>query len=335
MSGHTITPYEIYATRIRARDEKKKQQRLLLASLSDETSIDLLDVVVANVRDVDPVVSNDSTKTTSCLMAERRRGSDRVTMVFASDYKGAREVLHDGEDASLPVVYEKRPRDVTRYYWLALLWRPPTGDTGALLVHSPWTRGGSKGHVLTFLQRAVSKVPETKAKLKANPMIPQAVLQRIMRDAKTTRISYVKTTGVTSEFDRASGKRSAPAEMDLVIKGSGSIPYRDALAAALRQAENRDKFFTVEVRGTDGKFHEETFDDVEISVQTGSGLRTYSVRNETFPTLGFNRTPEINSVYWNLPAGDYAKWPGALIKGTRREFDDILHDVAKDLSGTL
>lgn len=324
MAGHHLTPYDLTATRARAR--KNKDQKLLLASLSDKTTIDLLDLISANIRTVAPVQSADGSRTVRCVAATRN--DDVVRMVFAADLVGEREVVHDGDDDERPAVFEKRKTHITRYFSVATLWRPSDGETGILLVHSPWGRGGSKGQILTLLQRSVSIDPLARAKLHADPKIPGAVLRRILDTAQSTKITYLRHTGVTSEFDAAVGQKSAAAEMALVIKGSDSLPFRDALTAALRTGKSREKFFTIQVRDDDtGDLRTETFDDVEVDVRTGGGVKTYSLRKDTFPTLGFDYTPEINAVYWALPSDEYEKWPMGLLDGTSGVFDRLLAEV--------
>lgn len=317
MAGHIVTPYEVIATRKGAR--KNKDEPLLLAALGKDVSLDLLDLVETNICKVPPCVNGDKTSSTRCVAVERT--GDSVLMVFDAGRSGEREVVRDNSPKR-KVVFTKQNDHIGSYYSSALLWRPPSGTAAVLLVHSPWGRGGSKGQVLQLLQRAVNVEELAAAKLRANPMIPAKELAKILRAAKSTRITYTKSTGVTSTFDGASGKKSAPAEIDLVVKGSGSIPFRDELTRALKATANKDKFFTLSVRdeAVDGGYREETFDDVTIDIQTSAGSKRYSMRNETVPTLGFNLTSEFNEVYSALPkeAARVDEWPDLILKGAKK-----------------
>lgn len=328
MAGHLITPYEVTATRKHARKEKDKL--LLLASLGKDMTIDLLDAVETNLPKVEPLTSADGTRTVEC--AEVRRKGDALAMIFASDVSGEREVVHDGVAAGRPVVFTKGKKHVTRFYSCCLLFRPPSGTSGILLIHSPWGRGGSKSQVVLLIQRAIDQVEGAKAKISAAPMVPAKALERILRQANATKITYTRSTGVTSTFGEARRQASAPAEIDLVVKGSTSVPFRDALAAALRATKSREKLFTVRVRDddVDGGYREETFDDVAIDITTPGGIRRYSMKQNTLPTMGFNLTPEINSVYFALPDGG-ADWPTQLLDGVVPHLEKRAREVLTDL----
>ncbi len=80
MSGHRITPYEVTATRKRARREEK-DHGLLLASLSDSKTVDLLDVVQDHIVGAEPLVRDDKTWQLECVGVGRQESS--VSMVFA------------------------------------------------------------------------------------------------------------------------------------------------------------------------------------------------------------------------------------------------------------
>lgn len=325
MSGHLVTPYEVTATRKYARQEKR--EFLLLASIAKDVTVDLLDAAEGNITGVQPLKSTDGTRTVACVEAERI--GDSVGMVFAADVSGEREVVHDGDLPGRPVVFTKGNKHVTRFYSCCLLWRPPSGTSGILLVHSPWGRGGSKAQVVQLVQRAVDSA-DAKAQIHADPVIPAKALDRILRNAKATKITYTRATGVTSTFGNAAQQASAPAEIDLVVKGSNSIPFRDALAAALKATTtNREKLFTVRVR--DGNsYRDETFDDVAIDITTPGGTRRYSMKHETLPTIGFNLTPEINAIYYGLPDGGQ-DWARDLLSGALPHLIKRVEEVQRDL----
>lgn len=310
MAGHIVTPYEVKAKRKHARTNK--DTLLLLASLATDRTVDFLDAVESNLVSVESLASTDGTRTVECV--EVSRAGDALAMVFAADVSGEREVVHDGALPGRPVVFTKGNKHVTRFYSCCLLWRPPSGTSGILLVHSPWARGGSKAQVLKLVQRAVD-CSGAKAKISADPMIPAKALKRILRQANATKITYSRSTGVTSTFGENDVKASAQAEIDLVVKGSDSVPFRDALTRALKGTTNREKLFTVSVRdGEDGGYKEETFEDVAIDITTPGGSRRYSMKDNTLPTMGFNLTPEFNNVYYGLPEGG-SEWAAELLAG--------------------
>lgn len=325
MAGHVVTPYEVTATRKFAR--KNKDTPLELASIGEGVTVDLLDAVDSNILGIEPLKSTDGSRRVTC--AEMRRNNDTLAMVFAADVSGEREVVHDGADPARPVIFTKGDQDVTRFYSCCLLWRPAPGTAGILLVHSPWGRGGSRSQIVRLIQRAVDQTEGAKAKISADALVPAKILARILRQAKATKITYRRTTGITSTFGDAQERKSAPAEIDLVVKGSGSIPYRDALAAALKATANREKLFTVRVRNDDGGYREETFDDVAIDIPTAGGTRRYSMRDDTLPTIGFNLTPEINSIYYGLPDGGVG-WPKLLLDGVVPLLQRRLTEVRTD-----
>ena len=328
MAGHLVTPYEVTATRKHARSDKDKP--LILSSIGKGVTVDLLDAVESNVCQVEPLKSTDETRTVECV--EVRRNGDAVAMVFASDISGEREVVHDAALPGRPVVFTKGSKHVTRFYSCCLLSRPASGTSGVLLVHSPWGRGGSKSQVVRLVQRAVDRTEGAKAKISADALIPAKALDRILRQARTTRITYTRSTGVTSTFGEEAPRASAPAEIDLVVKGSNSVPFRDALAAALRATKNREKLFTVRVRddAADGGYREETFDDVAVDIATAGGVRRYSMREDSLPTMGFNLTSEINAVYYGLPEGG-TDWPVQLLNGVLPHLETRLQEVLIDI----
>lgn len=327
MSGHMVTPYEFTATMKRVPKEQRDEE-LLLASIGKRVTVDLLDAVAPNITEIEPVKQTDGSWQMSCVRA--KRSGDKVTMVFAIDQTGERELVLDGNDPARPVIFTKGTADVTRIYACGMLWRPADGTTGVLLLHSPWGRGGSRSKTLTLLQRAVNAVEGAQVQLHADPMIPAKVLARWLRQANATKIVYTKDKRIRSTFGDTDTAASAVAEMDLVVKGSASIPYRDALKAALRASANKDKFFTVTLREVDGDDREETFDDVTVELDTGGGLKRYSMRNETVPTVSFNRTPEMNKIYFDLPDNKNATWPDELLANVGPEFDKVLQDVQLD-----
>lgn len=323
MTGHTVTPYEISATRAHARSNK--DVKLLLASLGEKTTVDVLDALSNSLATVDPIEPKIDSRGVRCVLTDR--DGDKLWLVFAVDYIGQREIVQDGDDPAHPAVFEKNGKHISRFFSVGLIWRPDDGEEGVMLIHSPWGRGGTRSQIMTLLQRSVAATPGAKAKLHSRAMVPEAVVRRIVSNLNSTRVTYVKDTGVQSTFGANSGKKSAPAEMSITVKGSATIPYRDALAAALRSKRNRDGLFVIDVRDEDGGYTTETFDDVQIAVKTASGTREYSLRDETLPTIGFNLTPEINSAYAALPENEHAKWPGELLAATKRHFLDVLGDV--------
>jgi hypothetical protein len=330
MAGHMVTPYELTATRKHAR--KEKDEKLLLAAIGKDSVIDLLDAAEAHLTSVAPVVYSDKTRTVSAVAVAR--DGDALGMVFASDVSGEREVVHDGAVPGRPVVFTKHDKHVTRFYSCCLLWRPPSGDAGLLLMHSPWGRGGSKANVLALVQRAVDAEKGTKAKLHADPMIPAKALDRFLRKAEATKIVYTRSTGVRSSFDDNSTTQSARAEMGLVVKGTDTLPYRDALAKALKKNASRDKLFTLRVRDetSEDGYREETFDDVYVDISTPGGNRRYSMKKDTIPTIGFNRTPEVNSVYYGLPDDDAdGSWASGLLEGVMPHLIKVVGEVQADL----
>ncbi len=184
---------------------------------------------------------------------------------------------------------------------------------------------------MRLIQHAVDQTEGPKAKVSADPMIPAKALERMLRQANATKITYTRTTGITSTFGDSKQRASAPAEVDLVVKGSDSIPFRNALTAALKLTANREKLFTVRVRDDDtGGYREETFDDVAIDIATAGGVRRYSMKQNTLPTMGFNLTPEINSVYFGLPDGG-KEWSTQLLDGVLPHLHRKAKEVASDL----
>lgn len=292
MAGHTVTPYNVTAVRKHARAKETKEKALPLASIGKDAPVDLLDAVQARLLDVEPVVSGDSSQTFRPVAIERGTGmrSDRVAMLFATDVSGEREVVHD-ESPERKVIFTKDGKHVTRFYSNCLLWRPADETAGVLLIHLPWGRGGSRAHVLKLMQRAVDATEGAKAKLRVDPMIPQKMLARWLRRANATRITYTRTTGVTTTFGQT--RASAQAELDLVVKGSATAGFRDALTKALQASASRDRLFTLSVRdeNAEGGLREETFEDVSVDIPIAGGVRRYSMRDDTVPTVGFNMTP--------------------------------------------
>ena len=328
MAGHTLTPYEVTATRKWVRDKKAKETKLLLASIDEDQTIDLLDAVTDNITDLDALETSDGTRTFQFEYYEA--DADTVTMVFSNEISGEREQIRDSKVKGRPVVFTKDDRHVTIYYSVCLLWRPPDGTEGLLLMHSPWGRGGSKTQVMKLLQ-AATNASGAKAKLAADALIPQKMLDRYLRNAKATKIIYRKDSAISSTF--AGNTRTALAEMDLVVKGTNSIGYRDALAAALKATkQDPTKLFTVGIRDpqADGGTREETFDDVEVEISTPGGTRRYSMRNETIPTVGLDVTSAVNSIYYGLDANDPDSWPEQLCAGVGPHLQKRLQEVQLD-----
>jgi hypothetical protein len=327
MAGHTITPYELTATRKFLRDKSKKDEPLILASLSDSATVDLLTVIEKNVLKAKPSTSSDKTRETACV-AVRRKG-DIVTMVFACDISGEREVVRDAQAAGRPVVFTKGQKHIAQFLSICMLWRPAAGTEGVLLIHSPWGRGGSKAHILGVLQRAVNADSDAKAKLHADPKVPADVLEQLLQRANATKVTYTRRTGITSDFAvSSSSQTSTSAEMELVVRGADSVPFRDAFTNALKRKADRSKLFTVQVRDGDGGYEEQRFDDVEVEIQTGAGKRTYSMARDTIPTMGFDLTGEINAIYYtDMPDGAEADWPETLLENGSVHMKRILDEV--------
>jgi hypothetical protein len=326
MSGHRVTPFALTATKKFARE--KKDEPILLASIGKDRTIDLLDAVDAHLTSVQPVARGDGSLTVQCLRTQR--DGDYLSMIFAADVTGEREVVRDGVKQT--VVFTKGKDDVTRTYSAGLIWRPPGGTEGLLLVHSPWGRGGNRFQILTLLQRAVTAEEGAIAKVHADPIIPAKALDRILRNANATRITYVKSKRITSTMDGSS--QSTRAEMDLVVKGSDSIPYRDALARALKASANREKLFTLQMPDEDDptEVRDETFDDVFIDIATGGGNKRYSMRRETIPTISKDLTPEINNIYFGLGNDDdAASWADGLLSEVPLYLKRFANEVQVDL----
>lgn len=326
MAGHTLTPYQITATRKRAR---KNKDPLLLAAVGKDQPVDVLDALETHLVDAPPLVSTDETRQVRCVAVDR--DGDLLQFIVACDIRGEREVVHDGDAADRPAVFEKNKHHVTRYYSSCLIYRSPTATEGILLVHSPWGRGGSKGQILKILQRALDCDPDVKALLHADALVPAGMLYRLLQNAKATKITYRKDAGVSSEFEQVSGRRSAPAEFALTVKGTTSLGYRDALTKALKSGRGKGQehqLFTVQVRsGPDGEMHDETFDDVDVTIESGGTTKVYSVGRDTFPTVSTNVTTEFNSIYWALPDGKYDQWPVELLRETGPILSNALSDA--------
>ena len=328
MSGHHVTPYELTATRKSVRDPAKRAEHLLLASLSPDATIDVLDAIEVNIRSIPPISNADNTRSLTCLAFAR--DGNYLALVFGADVSGEREQVRDGQLPGRPVVFVKDRGHVARIHSVCMVWRPTAEGSGVLLVHSPWGRGGSKGSVLTLLQRALdSNDPKAKAKLHADAMVPAKALARILRRANAAKITYRRSTGIRSTFSgRAS---SAPAEIDVIVRGSATIPFRDELAQALRATANRQRLFTIRVRDDKGEFHSETFDDVIVNIPTAGGVRQYSMRSESIPTLGYDLTREINGVYYGLPANSPDGWTQALLDDVAPRLKRLVEEVNRDV----
>lgn len=324
MSGHMVTPYELTARRKRARGAQKNSH-LLLASVSDEETIDLLDLVDTSILEIEPLRRDDEW-VLQCVGKQRQQ--DSLSLVFAVDVSGERESIRDRTKPGRPRVFDKGKDHIARFYATALLYRPPDGTEGRLLLHSPWGRGGTRTQVTKLLQNAANQEPKAKAQLETSAIVPRQIIERFLRNAKNTRITYTKPKGITSEFEgRSHGTR---AEMGLVVKGTDTIPYRDALQAALRSPRNRDGLYTVRMRDDSsddaGVYREERFDDVIIDLQTGTGLKRYSLRDQTIPTASFDLTSEINLIYYALPDDDDTDWANLLLQGVTPLLEHGLQD---------
>ncbi len=326
MSGHRITPYEVTATRKRARKEEKDHE-LLLASLSDSTTVDLLDVVQDHIVGAEPLVRDDKTWQLECVGVGRRKSS--VSMVFAVDISGEREVIRDGSLPERPLAFTKDKKHVTRFYACALLWRSTAGTEGRLLVHSPWGRGGTRVQITKLLQRALDANLDAKTKLHSNPLVPAKMLKQFLDQAKNTKITYSKSKGIESTFGDTTSSRSTRAEMDLIVKGSDTIPFRDALQSALKASASKDSFFTIRLRNDEPPtgYSEETFDDVYIDLETGGGIKRYSMAKDTIPTVSFDQTSRINGIYFDLPSDKPDEWAERLLAGVTPILKEHLLDV--------
>lgn len=323
MAGHRITPYELTATRKWPHKAEDGERKLLLATeLVREGSLDVLDAIHDNLAETDPVKSHDDTRSVSCVHAVRT--GDALDLVFACDVSGEREVVRDPEQGL--VVFMKGPDHVARYYSCCRVWRKSDADRGLLLVHSPWGRGGSKLQILRFLQRAVNLEEGAAAKLHANPKVPAQLLDYLMANLNATKITYVKDKSIRSRFSERVSE-TAHAAVSLVVKGTDTVPFRNGLTAALTAAQNREKFFTIEVAQQDGGYTEETFDDVEITVSNGAGETRYSMARDTIPGLGFDYTPDLTRVYLGLPSDRDDNWPRLLLDGAKPYLDLAQHSA--------
>lgn len=330
MSGHRIGSFELTATRSRARG-KDKDDLLLLAALNEENPVDLLDALEEHILDVDHYSGSDGTM--QIRPQARQRVDDVLEITFSVDISGVQEIIRDGTLDGMPIKAVKGKDDVARLFSCCALWRPPSGDRGILLVHSPWGRGGSKTVILRLLQRAVNKVVEAKAKLHADPLIPSSAVDRLLRNADATKIVYSRNTGIRSTFGNKSTTHSASAEMDLVIKGSDSRPYRDALRSALRSTGDREQFYTVRLRdGLDGDgYHEETFDEVEVVFADAAGSTKYSMSSNTIPRVSHELTNQINGVYYGLADEDEADWARQLMEGVSPHLHRLIESISRSM----
>lgn len=323
MAGHTVTPYSVIAKRKHARGER---DNLLLASLSPGGTVDLLDVVAEHITAVDPQVSTDGATTIRCEVAERK--GDSVMMVIAIEVTGEQEIVRRAGDREVVLVKERE--HITQYYSCALLWRPPSGTEGMLLTHSPWGRGGRRTAIAKLIQRAVNVDGDTKALIKTDTLVPAAVLERYLRQAKATRIIYSKGTGITSTFG---GKRaSTPAEVDLVVKGSDSAGFRDQLSKVLKQRKEAslEGLFRIQVRDPDGGgYREEEFDDVSVDIPVLGGVRRYSLKKNTVPTLGFDATEAITSAYHDLAGSGEGEWAERLLRSVRPKLEQFREELTR------
>jgi len=326
MSGHRVTPYELTATRKWAKEDEAGEN-LLLASVSDDKTVDLLDVVEAHIKNVPPATNADKTWELECVEVQRQK--DSLSMAFAVDVSGEKETILDGSKPGRPFAFEKNQKHVSRFYSCCLLWRPPKSTEGRLLVHSPWGRGGSRVQTTRLLQRALNEEPELKVKLHAAPLVPAKLLQKFLERAKATQITYVKPKGIASTFGDATNNRTTLAHMAVVVKGSDTIPFRDALQAALKASKNRDALFSIRLRdeGAKGGYIDETFEDVLIDLDTGGGIKRYSMRTDAIPTVTFDETSEINNLYFALPENNHDIWAKELLKGATPVLEKLLLDV--------
>lgn len=118
MSGHTITPYELRATRLGARADKDALLRLsLLARDNDDVADhhDIRDALLTHAPHVHPYVSSDKRKSTTCVLA-RAVGNDSVAMVFATDITGEKEIFRDMEQDGAPIAFVRTARHSGRIY---------------------------------------------------------------------------------------------------------------------------------------------------------------------------------------------------------------------------
>lgn len=325
MSSHRLTPFELTATRKFVRDEKKKNQRLLLASLSTERTVDLLDEIEANAGEIEPIASNAGAKT--IRPAALKRDGNFLHLAMSMDVSGEREVIYQ-EGAPLPILKDRQ--DVARLFALASVYRPDDADSGIVLFHSPWGRGGTRANLRAMLQRCLDVDKSTKAKLALAPMVPAKSVERLLRQAEATRIVYQKSKGIRSSFNNQ--QKSAPAEMALVVKGSSSKGYRDSLRAAIRDVNDRRQFFTVQTRDDDGTYTEEEFDDVAIDLVTDAGVKRYSLAEDRLPTVSFDLTADINKIYFSLPEDKPDEWGSRLLDGVHQQLRRLIEGVHRDAS---
>lgn len=340
MALHKYTPYQVTAERLNHRG-KDGAPRLELAALGGDQPVDLLDALEANLVGLPPI--NNQAKTQKMRCVDVRRSGDYLHMVFAHDYSGERELVldvaegEDGGEGVAKVVFLKEDQHVARIYSCCTVWRPssPADDpcVGVLLIHSPWGRAGSRSMTGRLLQKALrAHDPAPKAKLKLDALVTDAALQNIINTADATRIRYTKSKRLRSSFANPDGgHQSVESEMSLVVKGADATPFRDALRGALRSADKRSSLFTVEIR--DGEaFEEETFDDVEVTFTTGSGNTTYSLKKDNVPTMGYDLSSDVQSVYAILPPEERGdNWPRLILDGLVERLQRLATEVSRGL----
>lgn len=341
MALHKYTPYKITAEKLYDRGAGPAP-RLELAALGGDEPVDLLDALTSNLIGLPPVANQSKTQRMRCVDLLRTR--DYLHLVFAHDYSGERELVFDvaegaeGEDDASEVVFLKEDKHVARIHSCCTIWRPSSAKddptTGIILIHSPWGRAGSRALTGKLLQKALRQhEPKPKARLHLDPLVSDEALRRIIDTADATKIRYSKTKWLRSDFASPNGgQQSVESEMSLIVKGADATPFRDALRGALRNSDRRSSLFTVEVRDGDG-FDEETFDDVEITFAAGSGNTTYSLAKNAVPTMGYNLSGDVQSVYAALPPEERGEdWPSLILSGLADRLQRLAREVRRGLT---
>src|SRR5689334_1895838 len=91
VAGHTFSPFALTATRSHARKDKSD---LVLSSLAEKATVDLLTALESGLGSVSPRTMSDGAISIS-PQAWRVNG-DVLEFVLAIDVKGIREIIRDG-----------------------------------------------------------------------------------------------------------------------------------------------------------------------------------------------------------------------------------------------
>jgi len=164
------------------------------------------------------------------------------------------------------------------------------------------------------MQRAC-RLAGVKGKLATSPLIPPQLLDRWVRLAEATQVTYIRERVIRSPTDDGPAS-SAVAEERLIVKGKAGRGFRSGVKHML--ADGQDGHILT-VRHRDEETQElvdEHWDDLEIQLDNGSDKRTYRLSEGTIPTAPYDRTTEFDGVYASLPDNDVASWPTRLHNGT-------------------